>query len=100
MDSHVRDLIDRVDQPTRIYLCGYAAASQWLAGTIRERPIRKGEADPVMDEVFEEQRIASDTVFDGPGALPQVNKRYAFGVWRMLSWATGTSDRPPLRLPI
>ena len=99
MDAHVRDLIDRVDEPTRLYLCGYAAASQWLAGTSPELPLRAGLADPETDVVFAERRIASDTVFGGPAALPRVNRRYAFGVWRMLSWATGTSARPPLRLP-
>jgi hypothetical protein len=99
MDAHVRDVIDRVSEPTRLYLCGYAAASQWLAGTTTRRPLGEGDAEPTTAEVETVRHLAADTTYTGPGALPRVNRHYAHGVWRMLAWATGVTARPPLRLP-
>jgi hypothetical protein len=99
MDARVRDLIDRVDGPPRRYLCGYAAASRWLTGTSGERPLREGSAAVSLDEVHRERRLAGDTAFDRPGGQAGIDPDYALGVWRMLAWATGLTDRPPLRLP-
>jgi hypothetical protein len=99
MDAYVRDIVDRVDEPTRLYLWGYAAASEWLAGTTTHLPMRAASRGPTLDVVEDERHLAVDTAHGGRDALPGVNRNYANGVWRMLAWATGIIARPPLDLP-
>jgi hypothetical protein len=100
MDAYVRELIDRADEPTRLYLFGYAAASEWLAGATTLLPMGAASAEPTLDAVQDQRHLAADTAHGGPDAAPGVNRTYANGVWRMLAWATGIIARPPLTLPI
>ena len=100
MDAYARDLVSRADEPTRLYLCGYAAASEWLAGATTRLPMQAANAEPTLDAVEEERHLAADTAHGGPDAASGINRNYAHGVWRMLAWATGIIARPPLTLPI
>jgi hypothetical protein len=100
MDAYARDLVGRADEPTRLYLCGYAAGER-MAGRRDHAPAdAAANAEPTLDAVEEERHLAADTAHGGPDAAPGVNRNYAHGVWRMLAWATGIIARPPLTLPI